>query len=298
MATPLFETFRDDVRLWSNRDAAALPDAVIEQAMSFTADNSYHQLMIPPLESTFTYDALTATDIDDSTRYRLNVTELAVPSDLISIMHLRTTGENGDVYNEKTDIRTFHDLNSERYSSAFWTRQGNNFLLSGFLGVGDIFELFYYKRLPALNARYNISARNFNAGLITVPDTQRVTGDDSVFFVNGTTYADVMLASPPTAFDTAAAAQATQDDDELVAFEVLFLDTDGTEVTNWLRDENRKILLFGALSYCGKFLQDSEMAGANEQQYQAEIKAVNMEEKLRKASGGNVQMHFNGRGLI
>lgn len=66
------------------------------------------------------------------------------------------------------------------------------------------------------------------------------------------------------------------------------------EIPHWLKDENRKILLFGALSYCGRFLQDQELIQFNNEQYQSEIGAVNREEELRKASGGNVQMHYNG----
>lgn len=300
MATPLFEEFREDVRMWTNRDSTALPDGIIERAMSFAADSSYHRLMAPPFESTFQYDPLEADDITTSNRLGTREVSLAVPSDLISIMHLRTIGEDGCVFNEKTDVRTYHDLSAERYSSAYWTRQGSNFLISGLmLEAEQIFELFYYKRLPALDAIFAVNARNLNAGVIDIPSQRGMSPlTTELFFVNGTSYDDLESDASTLAYDTAADAMAAQEDETLTPVSFFFLDTDGTEVPHWLRDENRKILLFGALGYCGRYLQDSEMIQVNDQQYELEIAAVNLEETKRKASGGNVQMHFNGRGLI
>ena len=84
------------------------------------------------------------------------------------------------MFNEKADIRTFYDIYAEKYSDfAFWSRHGNNILLSpGFGNTGTNFgstgvgneegvELHYYRRLPSLYARYDATIANAQLGLLT-----------------------------------------------------------------------------------------------------------------------------------
>ena len=40
------------VRNWANRDAQALPDAIIQDALRYAVDKAYRTLRIPPLEHT------------------------------------------------------------------------------------------------------------------------------------------------------------------------------------------------------------------------------------------------------
>jgi len=72
----------------------------------------------------------------------------------------------------------------------------------------------------------------------------------------------------------------------------------GNEVAHWLRDENEKVLLFGALSEAFAYLQDEEQSKKYNELFYQEIGALNDEDNKRGASGGNVQINYNGRGLI
>ena len=290
MATPNFHRFVNDVRAWSNRDADVLPDEIIEDAISYAADDSYHRLMIPPLESTYT---VTLTDDhleDDTVRLGFRTFTVPVPSDLVKFIHLRTTGDNGIVFNEKTDIRTLYDMRATTYSyEGFWSRQGSNLKIVGFAEVGDTLEIFYYRRLPATSAVYAVTQANIDAGVVThFEDRPLYDSDYPIVRLQGEDDADAVSAEDnPFYLST----QETRDDDSTLTNTGWWLPQ---EIPHWLKDENRKILLFGALAYVGKYLMDDMIVQYHQGQYAAEIEAVNNEEKMRKASGGNVQMHFNG----
>ena len=72
----------------------------------------------------------------------------------------------------------------------------------------------------------------------------------------------------------------------------------GTEVPNWLRDENEKILLYGALVEIFAYVGDDEQVAKYKIMFDNEIQELNDEDAKRNSSGGNVQVNFNGRGLI
>ena len=84
-----------------------------------------------------------------------------------------------------------------------------------------------------------------------------------------------------------------------VGSDVIFGTTglDGTLTPNWLRDENERVLLFGALAEAFAYLGEDDMQAKYLQMYQQEIDELNKEEGQRRASGGNVQVHYNS-GLI
>ena len=90
--------------------------------------------------------------------------------------------------------------------------------------------MYYYRRLPALNAQYSITLANFRLG-------------------NLQTTAGVSFAVAPNAtqaeFDAAVAASTG---------------VVGKEVPQWLRDENERIVLFGALGECFAYLQEDDQA--------------------------------------
>jgi hypothetical protein len=72
----------------------------------------------------------------------------------------------------------------------------------------------------------------------------------------------------------------------------------GNEVAHWLRDENEKVLLYGSLAEVFYYLQDEDQAKKYKQLFTEEIALLNNEDNKRGASGGNVQVNYNGRGLI
>ena len=61
---------------------------------------------------------------------------------------------------------------------------------------------------------------------------------------------------------------------------------------NWLRDENERILLFGALMECFAYLGEDDMQAKYIQMFNEEIEELNREEEMRKASGGNTVIQY------
>jgi len=278
------------VREWANRDSEVLSDSIISDCLSYAADKAYRYLRIVPLEAvvSYSYSALIAATTQATTNND-SKTEIQVPSDLIEFIQIREVDANNNttrVFNQKVDVRTFNDSNA-RMVESYWTRQANNVLLSpGFLQEGSVgnpvsIELYYYKRLPAIDARYTVSAANYAAGLLT-ESTQGTTGALPLYLVT--------LAGITTAYDTLAAAQAVGTPS--IAYFV------GSEVANWLRDENEKILLLGALAEVFAFLQEDEQVQKYGTMFMQEINELNDEDKRRNAKGGNVQVNYTAGGLI
>lgn len=73
---------------------------------------------------------------------------------------------------------------------------------------------------------------------------------------------------------------------------------EGYELSNWLKDQNEYLLLWSALKHAGSFLDDEKVEARYEKKFMEVVFALNNEEKMRRARGGNVQVHFNARGLI
>ena len=306
------------VRNWANRDLQALPNAIIMDAIRYAVDKAYRTLRIPPLEHTavwtnypgvYTFADGTAMDIadaaalaairetnpdgvyagplDDATSgsgnlYQSN-TCIEVPPDLIEFIHIRGTDENGlttRVFNEKSDIRSYWDINNGHYNqAAFWSRQGDSVIISpsfanvarGFYGGGagpeTRIEMYYYRRLPALNAEWGATFNNWMLGLGTINDAQ----GDPVRWALGNTEAE---------FDAAASTWM------------------GDPIPNWFKDENEKIVLYGALAECFAYLQEDDQAGKYIQLMMKEIEELNEEDRMRDASGGNIQTQYTANGLI
>ncbi len=197
------------VRDWSNKDSTVLSDARIKDCLRYAADKAYRKLRVLPLENTITYTSasLVAATVAGSTLVP-SKTELTIPSDLIEFIQIREIDANGQptrVFNEKTDLRTFNDWTSNKYNySAYWTRKGNSILLSpGFdsSNGADKVEIHYYRRLPALDALYNVTPANYAAGLLTATG-----GINYLFFTTTSGVTDTAIAY---ASQTAAIAAAT-----------------------------------------------------------------------------------------
>ena len=67
---------------------------------------------------------------------------------------------------------------------------------------------------------------------------------------------------------------------------------------NWLRDDNEKILLYGALAEVFSYTQEDDQFNKYIQLFGKEIAELNDEDGKRNASGGNIQVNYSGRGLI
>lgn len=291
------------VRNWSNRDSEVLSDAIIQDCLRWAADKAYRRLRIPPLEHTVTYTAesLLAATSNSNNRFA-SVTELQVPVDLIEFIQIReidATGRTTRLFNEKADVRTFNDIYAEKYSDyAFWSRQGNCILLSpGFGNTGTNFgssgvgpsaglELYYYRRLPALNATYEVSVANAMGGFLRIVDQMNPVPE-------GFTAVPIFTNVPLTDTTTPRTYSLEMNAENSIQLMVY-----GPYVPNWLREENERVLLMGALAEVFFYLQENEEAQKYAALFAAEIQELNMEDQMRNASGGNVQVNFNGRGLI
>ena len=318
------------VRNWSNRDSTALPDYIIKDALRYSADTAYRSLEIPPFENTVYYVLHSGTPSFKNTNNTTKVgtlttgssaanstaqASLPIPADLVDYMYIRKMGKaskgigtsaspyedttaNGIIdftlnaagstvmFNAKTDTRTFYDPSAIKPSSNFWTRMGNNTLISATkLNEGDIIELHYRRRLFALDSRFAVT------GDETVVNASIHERAPASFTVNGINYTKgtrnsttKLLAYTPATGSTTIT---------FPAFTVGSTDYRGKLVRNWLRDENDKVLLFGALKHCFEYLSDIEEVERYEMKWQQAIAEVNNEEKMRALSGGNIQMNYS-----
>jgi len=245
-----------------------------------------------------------------------NTVEIPVPGDAVSFIHLRARGSvmrdeqdrirvenvgttanpnylpvfdtvsfrSDIVFNEKTDIRTFYDFYADKVSESFWTRHGNNLLLGGFLNTGMVFELHYYRRLPALDARLSVPTS------ISRVDDAYTTAPAGYELVEQEDYAMLSRLEQRTYTEVLTTDGDQHDPRQYVR--------STTESANWLKDQNERVLLYGALFRSFDYLQEDDQAQKYMVRFRESIEELNMEEKTRKASGGNVQVHYNGFGRI
>ena len=290
---PTYANFTALVRDWSNKDSSVLSDTRIQDCLRYAADKCYRNLRVAALENTITYNSTAlAAATTTGTNYLPSQTDLTLPSDLIEFIQIREIDANGRtcrVFNEKTDLRTFNDWSALKTSYiGYFSRQGNTLLLApGFgqansLSTADKIELHYYRRLPALNALYDVTPSNYAAGFLTQDNAAAI----SLFFVNGDTNTAYATQSEATA-----AAGGNQGNTNNAKYK-------GNEAANWLRDENERVLLMGALSEVFYYLQDDDQGIKYKKLFDQEIFELNDEDTKRNAAGGNVQVNFSGRGLI
>ena len=297
------------VRNWANRDEEVLSDSIVTDCMDYAVDKAYRVLRIPELEKTVSFSAadLSAVEV---TYGGVTYLELSVPSDLLEYIQIRRVDESGGsvrVYNERTDIRTFHDLSAEKYSRYYWTRIGNIILVRDTFEATDTdtIEIHYYGKLSALNERYEVTAINANL--------------DSSRIVSGTAPTD---AKTGTTVPTASLKKVTYTEDEdptnitTVWYETSVVDGDipaaasgftraistvvyyGALEPNWFRDDNQRVLLNGALAEAFIFLNEPDTAQMYLQRFIQEMEELRRHENFKQASGGNIQINVNGGGLI
>ena len=282
------------VRNWSNKDDEVVSDAIIQDCLKYAADKCYRTLRVPPLENVAVYSkTLLSAATTATTGLIPSKTELQLPYDLIEFIQIKELDAAGSptrVFNEKVDIRTFNDPSAEKYSSSnYFARQRNLLFLTPGFGESTLgnsansIELYYYRRLPALNALYAVTVLNYNAGFLTTNGAGANVAYSALLYFAGNT--------GTKAYATAAEALAAGG----VQTNAYYI---GTLEPNWLRDENERVILMGALAELFSYAQDDAQAAKYGKMFYNEIKELNDEDSSRNASGGNLQINFNGRGLI
>jgi hypothetical protein len=303
MATPRYDALVAKVRDWSNKpEVNTIPDSVIQSCLSYAADESYRVLRIPPLEETITYTVVAGDNEGENSAglpYGNAYTSFNIPEDLTQFIYIRTLAQENTgtsystfpsnvskVFNEVTDSRTFFDLYAEKYSVYNWMWKDGKIYIHPQLAVGAEVEIHYYKRLPALNAVYNVASINYVIGLSDANQpylTLVVSGGTNLYFSTS--------GSVTKCFNTFAEAQAYNPTVTTKMYT-------GNEVSNWLRDQNERLLIWGALYNLGAYLFDDKMEQRYKEKFTENVFSLNKEEKWRRASGGNVQVNFNTNGLI
>jgi len=277
-----YTKFVDNIHKYSNRDSTVLPNDLIRTFADIACDNIYKDLRAAPLEYVYTYDALTvATD------------KLAVPGDAASFIQLRKLDSNGDVecvFNARSDMRSFYAGGYKDYGDYHFTREGNNFVIYPEGKIGDVYELFYYRRLPSVYARYAVNEDNYALGLLyygvdaAACETALLSAElDSTVDENATT-ADPLITGAITYVDGTGAIP--------VGYYV------GILAPNWLRDENQSMLLYGSLREAYIYLQDETRAASYDQLFRTQIEELNDEDKRSRVSGGIATTHFSGGHLL
>lgn len=304
MATPKYDALVNKVRDWSNKpEVNTIPDSVIQDCLGYSADECYRVLRIPPLEATVTYTVESTDNVGDGSAglpYGNAYTTFPIPEDLIQFTYLRTLAMDNmatpystfpsnvsKVFNEVTDSRTFFDLYSEKYSVYNWMYKDGKIFIHPQLAVGAKLEISYYRRLPALDATYTVLPINYLIGLSdSAQPYLTLTG------VNTDTPLYFATASSVTKCFATYAEAAAYNPTVTTKYYI------GKEVPNWLRDENERLLIWGALYNLASYLFDDKMEMRYEKKFSDNVFSLNKEEKWRRASGGNVQVNFNTNGLI
>lgn len=304
MATPVYDALVAKVRDWANKPSSStIPDSVIESCLSYSADECYRNLRIPPLEFTTRYTVVAADNSGENSAglpYGNAFTSFVIPDDLTQFNYVRTVASDNvnvtpyatypsnvsKVFNEITDKRTFFDLYGEKYSVYNWMWMDNKVYIHPQLAVGAQVEINYYRRLPALDALYDVTPTNYVIGLQDASQLYLTLGtaSDTPLYFSGTGTAE-------RCFDNLQ--EATLYNTPVTTKYYI-----GKEAPNWLKDENERLVLWGALSNLGGYLFDDKMEARYKARFDESINSLNKEEKWRRASGGNVQMNFNSGGLF
>lgn len=240
MSTPNFDALVDKVRNWANRDDAVLTDTIITDCLDYSADYCYRKLRIPPLEFTYQYPAITSSTEGE--------TSLQLPPDFSELIVFTRIDEEGKryVFNKHISETEFKNETTTVPEYSF-TYKGGNIQFYPEAKKGDVYEIYYYRRLYDLDATYVVNQNNIAIGNCTEADE---LDEGAVEFPEGSgTYYT------------------------------------GNEVYNWLRDDNERVLLFGALHHVFDYLGEEQMSMKYMQKQEMAIQELNQEEQQRKTKG-------------
>ena len=293
-----YEALRAKVVDWSNRDVNIFGrteearNALLNDFLRYAADKCYRHLRVPSLEFSRIFTVAETDFVEDPANLGYQTVIIPVPHELIEVIHIRNKTQQY-VADEKVDMRTYFQRDANKVSSRFWTRQGNNFLVTGLIQCDDEIEIHYYRRLPALDAVYSVVAATYNidSQLFTRSSNQtglpQPTDAEGNYGTFGTDVLWFQGNERAVAMDTSFAAT---DDADAFDTPVRYV---GGEIMHWLRDENERILLFGALAELYAYVGEEEMLGKYIAIFQQEIEELNQEESKRMAFGGNVKINYN-----
>jgi len=284
------------VRNYLDRDSTIITDTQITNFLNYAADRSYRTLRVPAHEIQLDFTVSSGDLISESSSGVGSEIKVPVPNDLIELIYIQKKG-TGVVWNQKVDGRTFHDRFADKKDYNYYTRIGTNFLLHGNLNTGDVLEFSYYRRESAIDAKYAITTGNYLVqaikGITTMTAVASATGTSSILYfaiANTSGNRDIVNGISgvrPTDVSSTSTGSTTNAFHMEPSFQV-----------NWLRDENERIILYGALAESFLYLNEPESAQAYELKYNQEIEALNSEEKKRVSTGGNTSISFSGMGLI
>ena len=295
MATPLYDALVAKVRDWSNKpEVNTIPNSVIQDCLKYSADEAYRLLRIPSLETTLTY---TITEGNNSIDSRM--TEFEMPFNLTEFIHVRrlpsssTSGHESRVFEQITNSRTFLDGYNEMYGGYSYMWLDGKIKVRPQLSVGDVIEISYYRRLPDLNATYRVIAANY---LTSSTDEAQpylelvVSGGSNLYFAGtGSTLAVFDSYDAASLYDL----QIGGDGSNVVTKQYV-----GKESSNWLRDSNERLLIWGALYNIGAYMFDEAMESRYARKFQENIDSLNKAEGMRRAKGGVPRTNVNTNGLI
>ena len=296
-----------NIRDWSNRGTDVLPDSIIKQCIRWAIDKTCRELRIAPMESTSVYTGTGSLATQIKSEPQLvngrTVSSIEIPSRLIEVIALSsvdTAGGTQRMFDVKADERTFFGPDAEWYSSNVWTRKGNRIYLSTAFphSTETSIELHYYARPLDVDAKYGVVADNFDAAetyIELMADQTGAAGAGEGFLniktsgnVNVTDINSVLVSTNDAQPTAAVAADASQGIYKFSA----------KAPSNWFIDENERVALYGALVEIFAYLQEDDQVQKYDALLQREVASLHKEEQMRQASGGNVQINFNGRGLI
>ena len=291
---------------WANRDLTVLNYDTIRQCIKYAHDECYRTLRIAPLEVTRT-GTIAQRNVDDGF--------LVVNSDLVEFIQLRKLSTNDAtnyspfnkpyiVAEAHSDARSFRGDSVTLYSDYAFYREGTEIYIYPQFKVGEEWQMYYYRRLPEANERFDIDEvlleRDVNGELIVDEDGNIERKNfDRYFELDTAIDADDRAAdtSIPDTGMTAAQLGLTitypvpNPDGEYDADDTFT----GVLKTQWLRDENEKALLFGALYQAFDYLDEPEQTGKYRGKFEQEIHKLNQEDMMRMNSGGNVNINFYNR---
>ena len=139
--------------------------------------------------------------------------------------------------------------------NANFARKGRALVFEPKAEIGDRFEVYYYRRLPDLDAVYLVNQANINAGLCTIAES----GDAGA----------VEFPASSGTFYT------------------------GNEVPNWLRDDHERMLLWGAVAHALDYIGEDERAAKFFAKQKEAIVELNAEETKRKVNGGSMVASYS-----
>lgn len=179
------------------------------------------------------------------------------------------------VYDNRSDYRTFVSDCSNKYSLYLWTRRGDKIVVNPAFKKGDAFELYYYSNGTDLGTEYAVTSANFQNGLLETSDSEN---GSPLYFTSATT--------PVVGEDVPSNNQGG-------SYTNVFY-FKGKEQPHFLRDNQERLLIYGALAFINDYLGETNESTKYETKAAQLIQRLLNEEVFKESSGGNVRINFDG----